>query len=631
MSGGLCNLRFDRVGCSRMNLVVLTVMMLSSVGMASPNSRQAARIRLVNRKLQSSLKTLETASDIKVVAKQVDELQSDYHQLLKEAVGDERFLELLSPAHQQLQKMQAFFALEGIKCRPLLSPKMADGEPGGISFTKDVAPLFVTKCGRCHVTARRGNFSMSTYAGLMKGSEGGKVLFPGEEGGPLIESIESGDMPRGSGKVSEEQLATLKKWILEGAKFDGPSPTAELSTFVKVDPSEIPPERLELKRATGEETVSFANEIAPIFADRCAACHGNGQRAGGRFDLATFTRMLRGGDSGLAFLPTTPDESLLVRRITAKDRSRMPRNGKPLTAEEIEKIKTWIKEGATFDGEDPGQNVVMVAAIAKAQRSTHEELSAERETIASDNWRRAMPGVTADSVSTKNFHIVGNIGTTNLNDLAKRAESLAKTVSIMLNIQGSKPLVKGRTTLYILNSRYDYTEFGKMIEERSEMPRSWRGHWNFTIIDSYGALVPANDEEYSNDILMAQQIAGSYLASLAGRPPRWFSEGGARAVAAQVQREEDAQVKRWKDAVLPALATSTKANDFMSGKIDTDLADGAAYSFMLFLMKTDSKRFSTLIRALSSGVAFDLAFVQVYRYTPQQVAEAWSAKIGRGK
>ena len=141
-----------------------------------------------------------------------------------------------------------------------------------------------------------------------------------------------------------------------------------------------------------------------------------------------------------------------------------------------------------------------------------------------------------------------------------------------------------------------------MIEQRSELPRAWRGHWNYNIIDSYGAFVPANDEEYSNDILIAQQIAGSYLASLAGRPPRWFSEGGARAIASQVQREEDSRVKQWKDAIGPALATSQKANDFMSGKIDTGLAEGASYGFMLYLMKADSKRFTTLVRALGSGV-----------------------------
>jgi hypothetical protein len=48
-------------------------------------------------------------------------------------------------------------------------------------------------------------------------------------------------------------------------------------------------------------------------------------------------------------------------------------------------------------------------------------------------------------------------------------------------------------------------------------------------------------------------------------------------------------------------------------------------------MKADSKRFTTLVRALGSGVTFDSAFAKVYGYTPAQVADAWAANLGRGK
>lgn len=628
MSFGIQSLR--RIHTVRvLPLATLAVILLSVAADAAPDSRQSARIRLLNRKLAVAEKALDAPDDIDKLASEVDMLQSEYHKLLQEAGKDEKFLKLLEPAHKALGGINAVLQLEGVKVRRLLEPSMeaAAGGTDGVSFTNDVAPVFVAKCGRCHVTGTRGGFNMGTYAALLEGSDAGKVIFPGEEGGPLIESIESGDMPRGSGKVTDEELAAIKKWVLEGAKFDGPSPTAELPTFVKVDPSTAPPERLEVMRATGKETVSFVNEIAPIFAERCAGCHGNGNRPGGRFDLASFDRLLRGGDSGLAFLPTKPDESLLVSRITSQGRDRMPRGGQPLTDEQIEKIKTWIKEGATFDGEDTNRNVVMVAAIAKARRSTHEELTADREALAEENWRKAMPGVTADEVSTKNFLVVGNVGTVTLNDYAQRAESLATAVSKALKVPSGKPLVKGKTTIYIMNSRYDYTEFGKMIEERTEVPRSWRGHWNFNVIDSYAALVPARDEEYSNDVLIAQQIAGTYVASLAGRPPRWFSEGTARAVAARIQREDDAIIQGWKQDLKGAIENSRKPNDFMTGRLNTDQANGAAYSFVTFLMG-DAKRFSTLLRALDQGIAFNQAFTQVYGGTPEQVTAVWARQVG---
>src|SRR4051794_6458484 len=42
-----------------------------------------------------------------------------------------------------------------------------------LSFTKNIAPLLVTKCGRCHVSAARGKFSMATFADLKKGTPDG--------------------------------------------------------------------------------------------------------------------------------------------------------------------------------------------------------------------------------------------------------------------------------------------------------------------------------------------------------------------------------------------------------------------------------------------------------------------------
>ena len=75
---------------------------------------------------------------------------------------------------------------------------------------------------------------MATFNDLMKGPPEGTVIFPGSDtGSRLVEVIESGDMPRGGVKVSPAQLASLKKWISEGAKFDGPNPDAPLASYAK--------------------------------------------------------------------------------------------------------------------------------------------------------------------------------------------------------------------------------------------------------------------------------------------------------------------------------------------------------------------------------------------------------------
>src|SRR6266516_5527470 len=100
--------------------------------------------------------------------------------------------------------------------------------------------------------------------------------------------------------------------------------------------------------------VSFSRQIAPILVKKCVACHGP-EKSKGHFRLDSFDFLLRGGDSKSAsVLPSQPEQSELVRRLTAKDEDdRMPQKDDPLPAEHIALIERWIKDGAKFDGADP--------------------------------------------------------------------------------------------------------------------------------------------------------------------------------------------------------------------------------------------------------------------------------------
>jgi hypothetical protein len=65
----------------------------------------------------------------------------------------------------------------------------------------------------------------------MQGINGRVVLFAGSSrSSRLVEVIESGDMPRDEKEVTSEQLDMLKKWIDQGANFDGPNPMAKLQS-----------------------------------------------------------------------------------------------------------------------------------------------------------------------------------------------------------------------------------------------------------------------------------------------------------------------------------------------------------------------------------------------------------------
>ena len=98
---------------------------------------------------------------------------------------------------------------------------------GSVSFTKEVAPIIVAKCGKCHVSGSKGKYGIESYEALMNSDS----VTPSEPGASsFIEVIESGDMPKGGLKVSDAELETLKKWVAQGAKFDGED---EKKPFIK--------------------------------------------------------------------------------------------------------------------------------------------------------------------------------------------------------------------------------------------------------------------------------------------------------------------------------------------------------------------------------------------------------------
>ncbi|HEV7225215.1 MAG TPA: PSD1 and planctomycete cytochrome C domain-containing protein [Pirellulales bacterium] len=105
-------------------------------------------------------------------------------------------------------------------------------------------------------------------------------------------------------------------------------------------------------RAAAEEAVDYVRDVKKIFKSRCYACHGAlKQEAALRVDSVALLK--KGGDSGPAIEPGRPAASRLIERIAAADdATRMPAEGRPLTAEEIAKIAAWVAAGAAAPSDD---------------------------------------------------------------------------------------------------------------------------------------------------------------------------------------------------------------------------------------------------------------------------------------
>src|SRR5262249_43952189 len=168
-----------------------------------------------------------------------------------------------------------------------------------LSFAKDIAPILVAKCAKCHIDQAKGKFSMATFESLKKGSPDGAVYSPGKgTGSRIVDLIETGDMPRAGPKVTKPELATIIKWIDEGAKFDGGDEKTPLVKLiggdVKANAKSADEPKLSVIEATGQETVQFSKDIAPVLVQNCFSCHA-GQQPTGQFQMATFAQMIRGG------------------------------------------------------------------------------------------------------------------------------------------------------------------------------------------------------------------------------------------------------------------------------------------------------------------------------------------------
>ena len=113
--------------------------------------------------------------------------------------------------------------------------------------------------------------------------------------------------------------------------------------------------------AAANPPLSFTNDIAPIFAQRCLTCHGAAKSKGG-YRLDTFDSLLKPGSSKESpITPGEPAHSKLFQLITAADEDdRMPQKNEPLSAAEISRIQRWIADGAKFDGPDSKAELIAI-------------------------------------------------------------------------------------------------------------------------------------------------------------------------------------------------------------------------------------------------------------------------------
>ncbi|MGI8966444.1 MAG: DUF1549 domain-containing protein, partial [Limisphaerales bacterium] len=100
--------------------------------------------------------------------------------------------------------------------------------------------------------------------------------------------------------------------------------------------------------------IDYNRDIRPIFSENCYPCHGpdsNKRKAGLRLDRneEPFKKL---EDGKIPIVPGQPEQSELIRRITATDDDQMPpiKSEKKLSSAQIDLLARWVKQGAEWKG-----------------------------------------------------------------------------------------------------------------------------------------------------------------------------------------------------------------------------------------------------------------------------------------
>ena len=105
----------------------------------------------------------------------------------------------------------------------LLFAAVASAEgPPAVDFLKDVKPILVERCYRCHSSLEEeSGLRVDSAAAILKGGDGGPIVVPGKssESRLITAVLRTGDlqMPPEGDPLSEAQINVLKAWIDAGA------------------------------------------------------------------------------------------------------------------------------------------------------------------------------------------------------------------------------------------------------------------------------------------------------------------------------------------------------------------------------------------------------------------------------
>jgi WD40 repeat protein len=118
-----------------------------------------------------------------------------------------------------------------------------------ISFTKQIAPIFVKNCLACHdMKEGKGDFRLDQFSALMTAGESGldSIVASKPAESYLLDLLKEEDddvaMPKNTKRLSAAEIGLIETWIKQGAKYDSKDPESLLRNIIPRIPFPKAPE-----------------------------------------------------------------------------------------------------------------------------------------------------------------------------------------------------------------------------------------------------------------------------------------------------------------------------------------------------------------------------------------------------
>ncbi|MFP6765416.1 MAG: c-type cytochrome domain-containing protein, partial [Planctomycetaceae bacterium] len=514
--------------------------------------------------------------------------------------------------------------------RQRVAKALGKPDPTLISFSKQVAPILAAKCGNCHgANNPRGGLNLSNFAGMRAGGASRLPLVTPKnpQRSLLAFRLATSDpqkrMPK-NGTLTAAEIQSVMQWISQGAQFDGKDQTRALADLGKEQggPGKPAPRSVVINTATGDEKVSFTRDIAPTIVNLCSRCHGgNDPRAG--LSVATFESLMRGSENGRVIVPGSLEGSRLWALVGAGEQPRMPQGQARITRKFHADLRTWIEEGARFDGADAKAALRSLvpteeeAAMEKLASLSEEEMRALREKRTAAQWKRVNPRIRPRFLSSPEFLVYGDVDETRMKQVSDWAEAHAGQLRKLFGIKQS-PVWRGRLTVFVMKDRFGYTEFNQVIHSRSTA-RDVHGHAQVTpgFEDAYVVLEDVGDEAAGSaaglKVNLIDHITGAYLSKPGTKLPGWVVRGTGLAMAAR-SAKDSTYISSLSAHAMDALKGISGPEDvFSTAQFGPSDIGPVGYTLVKYMIDTGgASRFGRFILQLQSGASVSAAVKAVY-------------------